>query len=112
MPFAQILAMLLLSNPQLVASMLRGATGLFRDLRGALPGAGGGRVGIPHLAAAAAAGDPLATATIQRQAESAERFARIDRLLAEMEAQRRALEQQQTLPGTLGMRRRVGVWQD
>lgn len=50
-----------------------------------LPGfGGGGRVDIPNLMAEALAGDPRALETIQRQSESAQRFARIDQLLREL----------------------------
>jgi hypothetical protein len=54
-----------------------------------MPGPGGGRVDIPALAAAAAAGDPFAERAIAAQAESAARMAEIDRLLEQMEQQAR-----------------------
>lgn len=46
-----------------------------------MPGAGGGDVAIPHLAAAAQAGDPFASGAIGRQGESAGRMSAIDALI-------------------------------
>lgn len=49
-----------------------------------MPGRGGGRVDIPHLAGAAGRGDPFAMGAIRGQGESAERMSFIDKLIREM----------------------------